>query len=101
MSFEYDDTTKLDDHSANNSATYAANLFPGISLPSNLSNSTYESDIADLKKNVDSYKDEIANMSEKMDVMHTMIQAIMSLINTSRSSQGDAQQPESATRRTK
>jgi hypothetical protein len=38
MSFEYDDTKKLDDHSANNSATSAANLSPGISLPSNLFN---------------------------------------------------------------
>jgi hypothetical protein len=65
MSFEYDDTTKLDDHSANNSATSAANLSPGISLPSNLSNSTYESEIADLKKKEDSYKDEITNMSKK------------------------------------
>jgi hypothetical protein len=33
MSFEYDDTTKLDDHSANNSATSAANLSPGKDTP--------------------------------------------------------------------
>jgi hypothetical protein len=72
-SFEYNDSTKLDNHSANNSATSAANLSPGISLPSNLSNSTYESEIADLKEKVDSYKDEIAHMAEKMDAMHIEI----------------------------
>jgi hypothetical protein len=49
MSFEYDDSAKLDDCSANHSATSATNLSPGVSLPSNLSNLTYEIEIADLK----------------------------------------------------
>jgi hypothetical protein len=101
MYFEYDDTAKLDDHSVNHSATSAANLSTGVSLPSNLSNSTYESEIADLKKKVYSYKDEITHMAAKIDAMCNMIKTIMLLINTPRSSQEDAQQPESATRRTK
>jgi uncharacterized coiled-coil DUF342 family protein len=62
----------------------AANLSPGVSVPSNLSNSTYENKIMDLKKKVDSYKEEITNMVERMDAMHNMIQIIMSLIDQAR-----------------
>jgi hypothetical protein len=47
MSFEYDKNEKLDDLSANHSGTSTANLFPGVSVPSNLSNSAYESEIMD------------------------------------------------------
>jgi hypothetical protein len=68
MSFGYDENVKLDDRSANHSSTSAANLSP------NLSNSTYESEIMDLDKKVDYYKEEITNMAEKMDPMHNMIQ---------------------------
>jgi hypothetical protein len=65
MSFEYNEKLNLDDPSANQSATSAANLSPDASVPSNLSNSTYESEIMDLKKKVDSYKEEITIMAEK------------------------------------
>jgi hypothetical protein len=50
MSFEYDEKANPDDSSVHQSVTSAANLSPGISVPSNLSNSTYESEIIDLKK---------------------------------------------------
>jgi hypothetical protein len=65
MSFEYDEKASLDDPSAHQSATSDANLSPGVSVPSNISNSTYESEIMDLKKKVDSYKEEITSMAEK------------------------------------
>jgi hypothetical protein len=65
MSFEYDEKANLDDPSAHQSLTSDANLSPGVSVPSNLSNSTYESEIMDLKKKVDSYKEEITSMAEK------------------------------------
>jgi hypothetical protein len=81
MSFEYDENAKLDNHSVNHSGASAANLSPGVSVPSNLFNSLYESEIIDLKKKVDSYKEEIANMAEKMEAMHNMIQTIMTLLN--------------------
>jgi hypothetical protein len=54
MSFEYDEKADLDNPYAHQSATSNANLSPGVSVPSNLSNSTYESEIMDLKKKVDS-----------------------------------------------
>jgi hypothetical protein len=50
MSFKYDEKANQDDSSVHQSVTSAANLSPGISIPSNLSNSTYESEIIDLKR---------------------------------------------------
>jgi hypothetical protein len=52
MSYEYDEKANLDDLFAHLSANSAANLSPGVSVPSNLSNSTYESEIMDLNKKV-------------------------------------------------
>jgi hypothetical protein len=51
MSFEYDEKANPDDSSVHQSVDSAENLSQGISVPSNLSNSTYESEIIDLKKN--------------------------------------------------
>jgi hypothetical protein len=87
MSFEHDENAKLDNHSVNHSGASAANLSPGVSVPSNLSNSTYES--------------ENTNMAEKIEAMHNMIQKIMTLFNKPRPSKDDSQQHEPATRRTK
>jgi hypothetical protein len=50
MSFEYDKKANLDNPSTHQSATSDANLSPGVSVPFNLSNSTYEIEIMDLKK---------------------------------------------------
>jgi hypothetical protein len=62
ISFEYDESVKLDDFSTNNSDIIATNPSPGVSVPSNISDSTYESKIMNLKKEVESYKEEIANI---------------------------------------
>jgi hypothetical protein len=83
MSFEYDEKANPDDSSVHQSVTSAANLSLGISVPSNLSNSTYERQIIDLKKKVDTYKEEITSMAEKMNEMYNMIQTIMSIVNNS------------------
>jgi hypothetical protein len=100
MSFEYDENVNPDEPSVHQSVTSAANLSPGISVPSNLSKSTYESEIIDVKKKLDTYKEEITSMAEKMDEMHNMIQKIMLIINSSRPSMDDPKQSESASRRT-
>jgi hypothetical protein len=84
MPFEYDEKANPDDSSVHQSVTSAENLSPGISVPSNFSNSTYESKVIDLKKKVDTYKEEITSMAGKMNEMHNMIQTIMSIVNNSR-----------------
>jgi hypothetical protein len=99
-SFKYDEKANPDDFSVHQSVTSAASLSPGISVPSNLSNSTYESEIIDLKKKVDTYKEEITSMAEKMNEMHNMIQTTMSIVNNSRPSMDDPKQSESASQRT-
>jgi hypothetical protein len=100
MSFEYDEKANRDDSCVHQSVTSAENLSPGISVPSNLSNSTYESKVIDLKKKVDTYKEEITSMAGKMNEMHNMIQTIMSIVNNSRPNVDDPKQSESASRRT-
>jgi uncharacterized protein YjgD (DUF1641 family) len=100
MSLEYDEKANQDDSSVHQSVTSAGNLSPGISVPSNLSNSTYESEIIELKKKVDTYKEEITSMAEKMNEMYNMIQTIMSIVNNSRQNMDVLKQSESASRRT-
>jgi hypothetical protein len=100
MSFEYDEKANPDDSSAHQSINSTENLSPGISVPSNLSNSTYESEIIDLQKKVDTYKEEITSMAEKMNEMYNMIQTIMLIVNNSRQSKDDPKQSDSESRRT-